>query len=236
MIDLHSHICYGIDDGSKSIEESIELLKHLANNGTTDLFLTPHYIEDSKYNANQKKVKAIIDELNKYIEEEKINIKLYIGNEVYLTPSILELLKKKKISTLNNSKYILVEFPMFIEDHNARSILHVLLTKGYIPIVAHPERYQYLEKNMQYFKDLQELGVQFQGNYLSLFGKYGKHAKKNLQNMLKQGIISYLGSDIHHMEELHYNKLYKEIKKYVKKDEKVMDLLENNARVIIDYK
>ena len=55
MIDLHSHICYGIDDGSKSIEESIELLKHLANNGTTDLFLTPHYIEDSKYNANQNK-------------------------------------------------------------------------------------------------------------------------------------------------------------------------------------
>ena len=147
---------------------------------------------------------------------------------------MVELIKKKQIMTLNNSRYILVEFPLSRKDPNAKSILHNILLSGYIPIVAHPERYEYLEKNIDYFKELKEMGVLFQGNYLSLFGKYGKSPQKNLQKLLKEGIISVLGSDIHHIEELYGNKIYKKIKKCVKKDNLVEDLLYNNFDKIIN--
>lgn len=234
MKDLHSHICYGIDDGSKTIEESISILRKMEKSGITDIFLTPHYIEDSKYNANNKKKQEILDSLKEACQKENININLYLGNEVYLTDNVINLVKKGEIKTLNDSKYILLELPMFQKDPNTRTILHNVITAGYIPIIAHPERYAYVDEKLDYIRDLQAIGVLFQGNYQSLFGKYGKQAKKNLQKMLKDNIISFLGTDIHHEEELHSEKLFKEIKKFVKKEDKVYDLLYRNIDKILD--
>ncbi len=234
MKDLHSHICYGIDDGSKTIEESISILRKMEKSGITDIFLTPHYIEDSKYNANNKKKQEILDSLKEACQKENININLYLGNEVYLTDNVINLVKKGEIKTLNDSKYILLELPMFQKDPNTRTILHNVITAGYIPIIAHPERYAYVDEKLDYIRDLQAIGVLFQGNYQSLFGKYGKQAKKNLQKMLKDNIISFLGTDIHHEEELHTEKLFKEIKKFVKKEDKVYDLLYRNIDKILD--
>ena len=234
MKDLHSHICYGIDDGCKTIEESISILRKMEKSGITDIFLTPHYIEDSKYNANNKKKQEILDSLKEACQKENININLYLGNEVYLTDNVINLVKKGEIKTLNDSKYILLELPMFQKDPNTRTILHNVITAGYIPIIAHPERYAYVDEKLDYIRDLQAIGVLFQGNYQSLFGKYGKQAKKNLQKMLKDNIISFLGTDIHHEEELHTEKLFKEIKKFVKKEDKVYDLLYRNIDKILD--
>ena len=234
MKDLHSHIGYGIDDGAHTKEQSKELLHILEEAGVTDVVVTPHYIISSKYNADNKKKKEILKELENLCKKENIKINLYLGNEVYLCDNMVELIKKKQIMTLNNSRYILVEFPLSRKDPNAKSILHNILLSGYIPIVAHPERYEYLEKNIDYFKELKEMGVLFQGNYLSLFGNYGKSPQKNLQKLLKEGIISVLGSDIHHIEELYGNKIYKKIKKCVKKDNLVEDLLYNNFDKIIN--
>lgn len=233
MIDLHSHICYGIDDGPENIEESKEILKKMANNGFTHIFLTPHYIENSNYICDNNKKEKILHKLEEYIRKEGLKLKLYLGNEVYLTDNCVELIKKGKIMPLNNSKYILIELPLLEKNPNTRSILHKIILNGYIPIIAHPERYEYLDRNFLYFKDLRELGVLFQGNYLSLFGKYGRKARKNLKKMLTLGIIDFLGSDIHHDEELHMDKVYKAVKKCVKSDIKVNDLLENNAYNII---
>lgn len=234
MKDLHSHICYGIDDGCKTIEESISILRKMEKSGITDIFLTPHYIEDSKYNANNKKKQEILGSLKEACQKENININLYLGNEVYLTDNVINLVKKGEIKTLNDSKYILLELPMFQKDPNTRTILHNVITAGYIPIIAHPERYAYVDEKLDYIRDLQAIGVLFQGNYQSLFGKYGKQAKKNLQKMLKDNIISFLGTDIHHEEELHTEKLFKEIKKFVKKEDKVYDLLYRNIDKILD--
>ena len=107
MRDIHSHIMYGIDDGSRSLEESIKLLKIQEEKGITDIILTPHYIENTDYTCSIKQKKNIIKELKKHT-----TINLYIGNEVYITENIKELLEDKKISTLNNSRYLLVELPM----------------------------------------------------------------------------------------------------------------------------
>lgn len=234
MKDLHSHICFGIDDGAKTKEQSIKLLHILEAEGITDVMLTPHYIKDSIYNADNKKKQNILLELKKICKKENINVNLYLGNEVYICDNIIELIKENKIMTLNNTKYILVEFPLMYMDPNTKTILHNLLLEGYIPIVAHPERYEYLEKNIEYFEDLKKMGVRFQGNYLSLFNKYGKKPKRNLQKLLKKGIISLIGSDVHHIEKLYGNKVFKVIKKYVRKDSLVNDLLYNNFDKIIN--
>ena len=106
MKDIHSHILYGIDDGSKSIDESILLLKEMEKNGVEELILTPHYIEDSKYNCNNNSKNKIFEELKKEVKKENIHIKLYLGNEVFITPRFIELLDKKEIQTLNNSTNI----------------------------------------------------------------------------------------------------------------------------------
>lgn len=233
MIDLHAHICYGIDDGARNIEESKKLLRIMAQNGFTHIFLTPHYIENSQFICDNNIKRKIFHQLERYVKEEGLNVKLYLGNEVYLTDNCVELIKNDKISTLNNSKYVLMELPMLEKNPNTRSILHNIIVNGYIPIIAHPERYEYLDKDFLFFKDLASIGVLFQGNYLSLFGKYGKRAKKNLKKMLILDMIDFLGTDIHHEEKLYGDKVFKAIKKCVRSEEKVKDLLENNAYNII---
>lgn len=110
MKDIHSHILYGIDDGAKSLEESIEILKKASTRGVTDIILTPHYILDSIYTANITEKKQRLKELKQKLKELNININLYLGNEVYIDSSLSS--KLRSISTLNNSRYLLIELPL----------------------------------------------------------------------------------------------------------------------------
>lgn len=229
MKDFHSHICYGIDDGSKTIEESITILKEARASGITDVFLTPHYIENTKFNANNKKKEKIKLALERKLKEENIDINLYLSNEVYINENIIKLLKKYEINTINNTNYILIELGMFKEIPQTKPILLELLKNDYIPVIAHPERYIYIDSKLEYIKELRNAGCLFQGNYQSLFGKYGSRAKKMLKKMLKEDLIDFLGSDIHHKEDFNLDKLEKKLKKIVKSDEKVLKLLEGNV-------
>ena len=142
MKDLHSHILFGIDDGSNDISESISLLKSAEEQGITDLVLTPHYIEESKYTCNNEEKNKRFDELKQKAKENGISINLYLGNEVFMTENFLELLEKKEIQTINNTRYILFEFPMSNMLYNSKEILYNLVVSGYVPILAHPERYK----------------------------------------------------------------------------------------------
>ena len=141
MKDMHNHILFSIDDGSKNIESSIEMLKKAQENGIDEMILTPHYILNSKYNANNELKNKLLDELKERCEVEGINIKLHIGNEVWADEGIPELIKKGEISTLNNSRYLLIEFPLHNEDKRAQQIIFEIISHNYIPIIAHPERY-----------------------------------------------------------------------------------------------
>ena len=122
MKDLHSHILMGIDDGSKSLEESLEILKKAEQAGITDIVLTPHYIKNSKYDANNQKKKKLLNELSKEARALGINVKLYLGNEVFIDNDIIKLIASKKIAKINNTRYILIELPMSSELNNALEI------------------------------------------------------------------------------------------------------------------
>lgn len=226
MKDLHSHILYGIDDGSKTIEKSIELLKSLEKENVTDLVLTPHYIIGTSYNSNNSQKRELLNSLKR-----KTKINLYLGNEVYIDNKILEYIKKDEINTINNSKYLLIEFPLNERLDCMFDIVYDLLGKGIIPIIAHPERYRYLK--LSDLISLIESGCLFQGNITSLNGKYGKEVKKNLELLLSKNMIHLIGTDTHRNPNIDLDKALEELKKIVGK-EKYKEITEINFDKVIN--
>jgi protein-tyrosine phosphatase len=234
MKDLHSHLLFGIDDGSKTKEESIELLKEASESGITDIVLTPHYIKDSKYNANNEKKNKLLKELKDELESNNIRVNLYLGNEVFIDEGIPELLNKE-ISSINNTKYILVELPLHYPCVRLDSFLYEIIKNGMIPIIAHPERYTTYYKNFEFFEDLIAKGCILQGNIGSLYKKYGKRSKNMLKYLLKRDMIHVLGCDAHHRGDFVYAKnVEKCLFKILKDKNKVNDLLENNFNKILN--
>lgn len=236
MKDLHSHILYGIDDGSHNIQMSLDILRDAYLSGVTDILVTPHYIENSKYSTNNKEKLKLLANLKEELKKENIPINLYLGNEVYINDNILELIKNKEVYSLNDSKYILIELPMARMYQNTKEIIFELIRSGYVVVLAHPERYRYLQNNMNLVDELLEMGVLFQGNYRSLFGYYGKDSKKTLKKFIKSHRITFLGSDIHRNDGFYTKKLEKVLKKLTKNDEEVKNLLEDNFLCVINNK
>ena len=197
MTDMHNHLLFGVDDGSKSIEDSISVLQDMYNFGYRNVILTPHYIKDSNYsspaNENYKKLKILKEELIK----NNININLYLGNEIYIDEDIYELLINRKIYPLNGTSFILVELPISGEYENYEEILSYLISKGCSVILAHPERYISFQKDFNKIYELEKMGVYFQSNLDSLVGRYGEDAEKMVKRLLKEKKISFLATDIH---------------------------------------
>ena len=233
MIDVHSHIMFGIDDGSKSIETSLEILQDAYNNGVTDIFLTPHYIEDSKYRCNNRDKEKILKKLKYELKKRKIKINLYIGNEIFINENIDEHIKNNEIAPLNNSKYLLIELPMGRMYNNTKTIFFELIRQGYTVILAHPERYRYMQDDDKMLEELLEMGVLLQGNYRSIFGYYGKDAKKAIKKFLKNKQISFLGSDIHKNDGYKLKKLEKKLLRLTKDKEYTESIISGNAKKIL---
>ena len=237
-IDIHSHILYGIDDGSKSIEESINIIKEHIKMGFTDIVVTPHYIENSKYETNNIDKENILKTLKQELKKQNININLYLGNEVFVNNNLEELLKKKEISTINNSKYLLIEFPMNEKPKDINNIIYELKIKGIIPIIAHPERYDYVEKNPNLVLEWIEEGALLQSNYGSIIGVYGSGPQKTIKKLLKKDLIEFLATDIHYPNNkiyLNMDKIRKKLKKLIT-EERFIELTNTNPKKIIENK
>ncbi len=208
MVDIHSHIIYNVDDGSTSEEESIKLLEEAANYGVTDIVLTPHFVCQTKFNSDKDSNYPILKNL-----QSKTNINLYLGNEICVYPDIADDLLSGKTASINNSKYVLIELYKFTIYPNILNIVHELKINGYIPLIAHPERYDSYMFNYNFFNDLIDNGCLLVGNYPSLLGYYGKDAEKMLKYMLKKKMIYALSSDVHRIDNKKYIMLPKVIKK-----------------------
>lgn len=198
MIDIHSHILPGIDDGASDLDASVTLVSELARGGVTDVIATPHYVEETIYTSPKNSNLKLIGELRERLEAEGINVKIYLGNEIYITPQILKLLADGEISSLSDSKYLLVELPMSGDFPGYSDIFLKLIRAGYFVILAHPERYTSFVDDFSLVLELFEMGVLFQCNIGSFAGQYGKSAMKLARKMAKAGMIFTVGSDIHH--------------------------------------
>lgn len=211
MVDFHTHILPGIDDGAKTYEQAIQIINQAKEAGFTDIILTPHYIEEY-YEVNEDARKSLMEQLQK-----EVDVNLYLGNELYITRNVEGLLNDRKLSTINNSKYILMELPFNTQVIFLNEVIYKLISLGKVPIIAHPERYEYIQQNPDKLEDLIEDGVLFQMNYGSIIGQYGKIAQKTAKYLLKKGYVHFLGSDIHRV-----NGVYLDFKKILKKIEKII--------------
>lgn len=233
MIDIHSHILYGIDDGAKTIEDSLKILKEAEKLGFSDIIFTPHYIKGSKFICNNKEKRLI---LKKIKEAYNGNINLYLGNEIYYENNMLDLLMSGEATTLNNSRYMLFELPMNSEVNNLKEAIFNLKVKGVIPVMAHPERYEVFQKYPNELYDLINQGCLMQCNFGSLVGIYGKEASKCIKTLLKHDMVHFMATDVHRYDGHNYTKLNEavmELEKIVSKDY-AKELTEINPLCIIN--
>ena len=217
MIDLHSHILFETDDGAKSLEESVIMAKEAYDAGFTTICCTPHYLEPQYKKTKEENTKTL-ERLKEELEKNNIPIELFLGNEIYIVNNIEELVENNITSRIGNSEYILFELPLFQKLSNAVDIIRNLpYTKL---ILAHPERYEYVQKDISYLDDFIEMGVLLQGNYESILGKYGRTAQKTLKKLLKQKKIDFLSTDTHKKSSTYtkMEEIQRKLRKIVKED------------------
>ncbi len=216
MIDVHSHLIPNVDDGSRSVSETVELIKEAKRAGFLDIILTPHFILNS-YEPDIQELLLWKTKLQEVIDKERISVNLHLGMEVYITEEIINLIKQNKILTLENSKYLLMELPLNSSVQYLDNVIFKLTQNGIVPIIAHPERYRMVQGNPEIVKALIEKGCMIQSNFGSILGIYGKSAKTTIKYLLKNNLIHLLGTDTHKE-----NTIYPKIEKAVNKIKKII--------------
>lgn len=191
MIDFHSHIIYGVDDGSKDIDMSLDMIKNAEKEGTKYICATSHYLS-GEYEPDREEYFNKLKELR-----EKSNIHIISGLEVYMDPSLPDLYKEKKIWGINEGPYMLIEFPMRDVPKYSMDVLYELTVLGIKPIIAHPERNIKLINNIHMIEDFIEEGYLLQLNANSLLGKHGQAEKAFGEELVKRNMIHLVGSDGH---------------------------------------
>ena len=195
-VDMHSHLIPGIDDGSKSMEESLELVKRLADFGLEKIITTPHIM--SEYYRNTPEIIAMgLEDLRKAAKQEGIHIQIEAAAEYYMDEIFLEKVKAGEKLLTFGEDYILVETGFINKPQMLLDIIFHLEMAGYKPILAHPERYQYLiaDKNLQ--EELIDRKLLFQVNLLSLTGFYSKQVKDFGEMLIDRNVVALLGTDCH---------------------------------------
>ena len=204
MIDFHSHIIPTIDDGAREIKETMKMLEEAYSAGFDGIIFTSHYME-GYYEVNQADRKVWINGIQYALEKKKIGLSLYLGSEIYFSEKILDFIKEGKASTINGSKYILFEFPLNAKPMNIEDVIYTILSEGYIPVLAHPERYVFTQKNPELIYELANQGVLMQSNYGSIIAQYGKKAQVIAERMLESNLVSFLGTDAHRANSIYTN-------------------------------
>lgn len=205
MIDLHTHILPNIDDGSRSIDETFNLLKEAKEAGFEKVVLTSHYME-KYYETEIAEREVWIKAIQQNLDTKGIDIDLILGNEIYFTENIIKLLEDAKASTLNNSSYVLFELPINVEPLNLYDIIYEMIQYKLVPVLAHPERYSFVQKEPELVYDLIKKGVLMQANYGSIIGEYGEKARMVVEKFLQNNMIHFLGTDVHRQ-----NTIYKKM-------------------------
>ena len=209
MVDMHSHVLPFVDDGSTTIEESLKMLELEASNDVSKIVFTPHY-KQNIYDTPFDEVKKVYEDFKKTASERGVNLDLYLGQEIYCTNKIYDLLKEGKVSTINGTKCLLIEFNYY-DEQDIADYVYNLKTMGYIPIIAHIERYIYLDWNNLF--DLKQLGALLQVNASSIIGEEGKTIRRRVLKVIKQGLVDFVGSDVHCDRGLPIKSAYKIVQK-----------------------
>lgn len=196
MIDIHAHILPGIDDGAADIETSIKMLKIAVDDGIKTIVATPHYYPGC-FETPYGEIEGHIIKLKEEAKKNNIEIEIIQGQEVFIDTTTLRSLKNKEIGTINKTKYMLVEFPMDTIPNYALDIIYELRVASITPIIAHPERYEYIINRISTINDIAKEGCLFQINTGSITGIFGKRVQKISEQLMQHNLCNFIASDCH---------------------------------------
>lgn len=225
FVDIHSHLLPGIDDGAKTIEDTIALISKMHSYGIKNFITTPHVLGDVYPNSSES-IKAKLEEVKSaLVKEGLIDIKINAAAEYMMDEQFVERLKNDDILTLKDN-FILVEMSYFNAPYNLFDILFEIQLKGYKPVLAHPERYNFYHNDFETYYKLKKAGCLFQLNLLSLTQQYGSGVQKIAEKLLKLNMYDFIGTDTHHKNHLRLlNKIGT-----LKMKKKIDYLIENNKK------
>ena len=191
MIDIHNHIIPNVDDGSDSLELSRQLLVDAIEEGITDVCVTPHFMKHGPYKTRKKELLSLFEELKNDVAD--LNINLFLGNELFIDSELDELLLNNEVCSMNDSDYVLIEFPF--ENYKRDYDEHLYnVSLRYRIIIAHPERYRYVRENHDFVDRWLKEGYYLQCN--SIF-PYSKESRKVVFDLIEKGKLSLISSDAH---------------------------------------
>ena len=195
-VDIHSHLLWGIDDGARTFEDSLRLTRALRGFGITEVITTPHIIEhvwdNNPEQIELKKVETLLE-----LRKNEVNIPFRAAAEYMMDDHFVQLFQNGELLTLKNN-YVLVEMSYINPPIQLYSILFDLQVAGYIPVLAHPERYLFYHNDFEEYQKLKRAGCMFQLNLLSVVGYYGEGIVKIAERLLQKGMYDFVGSDVHH--------------------------------------
>lgn len=199
FIDVHSHILPFLDDGARDTKTSLAMLQLAQSEGITDIIVTPHY-RKGRYKGDPGKTKEVLAQMRELMDAEGIHINLYPGNEIYYHSELEDKFEAGELSSMNNTEYVLIEFSPMEDFMYIRSAVDELFSMGYTPIIAHVERIQCIEKNIEHARDLKKRGCDLQVNVASATGLLGFWNKRFVHKLLREELVDYMGTDAHDME------------------------------------
>ena len=198
MIDIHTHVLPGIDDGSQSMDMSLEMLALSAESGVKTLVATPHCnIPDEFENYADGELEALWDRLEWERERADIPIQLCKGMEIYATPELPELLQQDRVWTLNGTRYFLMEFSFNEDPDFCMDILRSCEKAGFYPVIAHPERYFFVQDDPAIAYDWCTAGYGLQVNKGSLLGRFGHGPLQTARLLMEHSLVACVASDAH---------------------------------------
>lgn len=211
MIDIHTHIIPGVDDGSPNLETSIEMIKHEISIGVDSIICTPHHIYH-RYEKSVEEIKSNFLLLKEAVEKENLPVKLYLGQEICYShrEDIIKMLQEGKLLTLNNTNRVLLEFHFTREPEDILDIIYNFSIHGYEVIIAHVERYEWM--TLDKVIALKGEGALIQINSNSYLGLTTWKEKRFTKLLLKKGLVNYVASDTHSFRPSTLDKSYKKIK------------------------
>lgn len=197
MIDLHSHILPGIDDGARTLEDSVELCRAAARDGVTTIVATPH-IREGRWDNRRSGIASRVDELRAELARRGVPLEVVLGAEVYFACGVLEALQEGAFPTYaDGRRYFLFELPNHFIARQVQDLIFECRTAGITPVVAHPERNPQLMASPELLEEVARMGVLFQVTAMSVTGRFGREARKGADQLLARGLVHVVASDAH---------------------------------------
>jgi protein-tyrosine phosphatase len=196
MIDLHSHILPGLDDGSTALSVSFEMARRYVDIGVECVACTPHILP-GLYNNSGTQIRLAVDALQDRLDQEGIALRLTTGADNHIAPDFVEGLRSGHLLSLGNSRYVLVEPPHHVAPTRLEDFFFEIILADYVPILTHPERLTWIEEKYALMRRLAERGVWMQITSGSLLGKFGRRPRYWAERMLAEGLVHILASDAH---------------------------------------